>query len=300
MQVIIYGTSSYALHFLPALALNFNIIGFVDSDPAKKGTIWMGKKTYHPSELGQLNFYFIVIASTFVKEINNTLRSYGLPEGITPTELPEVMQTFHLYENAIKKIRFDKEKKIPKSSLQQSHIKNAILIPNRESLLDILPKGGTAAEIGVAGGEFSKKILDINAPKSLHLIDVWSSERYGEPLYLEVKSKFQKEQRDGKVIIHRRESLDALQIFPDSFFDWIYIDTDHSYELTREELRLSASKIKPGGFIAGHDYQQGNWVAQYRYGVMEAVSDFCHESNWEIAMITMYMAEMKRFCLKKI
>lgn len=300
MRAIIYGTSTYALHFLPALALNFTVIGFADSDPSKKGTNWMGKNIYHPSELGQLNFDIIIIASTFVEEINSILRLYGLPEGIATTELSEVMQSFHLYETAIKKSRLDKEKRIPKIALQHPHIKNTNLILNRETLLDLLPKGGTAAEIGVASGNFSKKILQINKPKNLHLIDIWNSERYGETLYLEVNSKFQREQIDGTIIIHRSESLDAIKKFPDSFFDWIYIDTDHSYELTYQELKLSAPKIKPGGFIAGHDYQQGNWVAQYRYGVMEAVSNFCHEENWEIFMITMDMTEVQSFCLKKI
>lgn len=300
MQVIIYGTSTYALKFLPALTLHFSVIGFIDSDHTKKGTSWMGKPIYHPNELGQLTFDIIIIASTFSEEINNTLRLYGQPEGMLPTEFPEIMQTFNLYDNAIKENRLDKENIIPKRALQQCHLQNAILIPNRENLIDILPKQGIAAEFGVANGDFSKKILNINNPRNLHLIDIWNSERYGENLYQEVNSKFHTEQKEGKVIIHRRESLDALERFPDSFFDWIYIDTDHSYELTREELKLSAPKIKPGGFIAGHDYQQGNWVSQYRYGVMEAVSDFCHESNWEISMITMDMAEVQSFCLKKI
>lgn len=33
MHILIYGTSTQALHFLPALALNFTLLGFVDSDP---------------------------------------------------------------------------------------------------------------------------------------------------------------------------------------------------------------------------------------------------------------------------
>ena len=70
-------------------------------------------------------------------------------------------------------------------------------------------------------------------------------------------------------------STDAIGDFEDSTFDWIYIDTDHSYELTYKELRGYAPKVKPDGIIAGHDYSMGNWIDAYRYGVIEAVNEFC-------------------------
>ena len=41
----------------------------------------------------------------------------------------------------------------------------------RGRLLDKVPKGGTAAEIGVWEGQFSRRILEICAPDRLHLID---------------------------------------------------------------------------------------------------------------------------------
>ena len=43
----------------------------------------------------------------------------------------------------------------------------------RGRLLDKMPKGGTAAEIGVWEGQFSRRILEICAPDRLHLIDPW-------------------------------------------------------------------------------------------------------------------------------
>ena len=41
MHILIYGTSTQALHFLPALALNHTLLGFVDSDQAKQGSCWI-------------------------------------------------------------------------------------------------------------------------------------------------------------------------------------------------------------------------------------------------------------------
>lgn len=43
MHILIYGTSTQALYFLPALALNHTLLGFVDSEPAKQGSSWMNR-----------------------------------------------------------------------------------------------------------------------------------------------------------------------------------------------------------------------------------------------------------------
>ena len=52
------------------------------------------------------------------------------------------------------------------------------------------------------------------------------------------------------------DSINATDLFDNEFFDWIYIDTDHSYETTYKELNSWSSKIKQDGVIAGHDYME--------------------------------------------
>jgi len=66
---------------------------------------------------------------------------------------------------------------------------------------------------------------------------------------------------------------------PDSL-DMAYIDTTHSYALTVEELALCEPLIKSHGRIAGHDYCEGNAVTGTRYGVIQAVHEFCLARNW--------------------
>lgn len=172
---------------------------------------------------------------------------------------------------------------------------------DRLSLLALLPKHGVVAELGVAAGDFSQQIFNIYQPAELHLVDVWGSERYGEMLYSKVKAQFSANQGPARPIvsIHRQTSLDALQQFPDDYFDWIYIDTTHSYELTRDELRGYADKIKPNGIIAGHDYMQGNWTSQFRYGVIEAVHESCVTDNYRIRYLTMDISESLSFAIEK-
>ena len=45
--------------------------------------------------------------------------------------------------------------------------------PKRSDFLSRLPKDAVCAEIGVFRGEFSRQILEIKAPRELHLIDGW-------------------------------------------------------------------------------------------------------------------------------
>lgn len=138
------------------------------------------------------------------------------------------------------------------------------------------------AEIGVDEGKFSQKIFEINAPENYHLVDVWGTDRFHDGKYEAVKNYFQEQINNEQVHIHKKLSTDAAFDFEDNYFDWIYIDTNHTYETTRDELRLYAPKMKKGGIIAGHDYVTGNWITTFRYGVVEAVHEFCVQFGWEI------------------
>src|SRR5687768_10063686 len=51
---------------------------------------------------------------------------------------------------------------------------------NRDTLLRMLPKGGVGVEIGVNRGGYSKRILAVAAPKVLHLVDPWPTDRKDE------------------------------------------------------------------------------------------------------------------------
>ena len=189
---------------------------------------------------------------------------------------------------------------IPKSDLQEIHISNLQVLINREILLKRLPKNGVIAELGVNNGEFSQEIIRISKSKILHLVDAWGSDRYHDGLRKGVETMFQSQINEGKVKIHQGYSTDLASSFKDKYFDWIYIDTDHSYQVTKAELLAYKEKIKPGGFIAGHDYSQGNWGKVLRYGVMEAVHEFCIEEDWEIIYLTIEMSNNPSFAIRRL
>ncbi|MGK7896540.1 MAG: class I SAM-dependent methyltransferase [Xenococcus sp. (in: cyanobacteria)] len=189
---------------------------------------------------------------------------------------------------------------IPIFKLSKIHIQNAKLLTTREELLELLPKGGIVAELGVDEGEFSKAILEINKPKKLHLVDFWGSKRYNQDKRRKVETRFKNNIEANNLEINLGLSTKVVERYEDNYFDWIYIDTSHSYKTTIEELELYSSKVKPNGFIAGHDYVMGNWPGMVRYGVIEAVYEFCVKHNWEIIFQTTELEESLSFAIRRI
>lgn len=200
----------------------------------------------------------------------------------------------------IREQRRKKEEDLPRLPLEAIHVRNCDLVLDRTELLAELEANATVAEVGVAAGDFSASILSETKPDKLHLIDVWGSDRYGENKYRKVLRRFESEVNCGTVNIHRQNSIASANEFEDNYFDWIYIDTDHSYETTRKELLSYAPKVKEGGVIAGHDYTIGNWTDGIRYGVIEAVHEFCIKHNWKIAYLTAEPIEHRSFAIRRI
>lgn len=151
---------------------------------------------------------------------------------------------------------------------------------DRTFLKTVIPQDSIGAEIGVWKGEFSSFLLKNLRPKKLHLIDPWLFiKRYPWAMYGGVVAKSQNDmdtiynmvQRKfcayPQVIIHRMGSSEASYLFQDSYFDWIYIDGDHTYEGVTADLNNYFPKVKKKGLIIGDDF---GWES-----VRQAVKTFC-------------------------
>lgn len=200
----------------------------------------------------------------------------------------------------MEKAREAVDRKIPRYELSRKHIANLKAVEDRNALLELLPKNSTVAEIGVDHGDFSEHILRIVQPAKLHLVDIWDSERYHRGLMDHVQKKFAKEIEGKQVEINLGLSVEVGPRFPDHYFDWVYIDTVHSYQVTRDELEIYSHKVKPGGIMAGHDFIVGNWIKQYRYGVIEAVYEFCVKNDWELIYLSLENKIPGSFAIRKI
>src|SRR5437879_13869474 len=93
--------------------------------------------------------------------------------------------------------------------LTSRHINNLRVVTTRFELLTLLPSNGIVAEVGVDEGDYSEKILRLSNPKRLHLIDAWSTERFGEDKLNKGQNRFSAEIECVQVIINRVSSCDT-------------------------------------------------------------------------------------------
>ncbi len=211
-----------------------------------------------------------------------------------------IFKTIKLIDKPGRYFRTKADAEIPRVKLQPQHVQNCHAVLDRAAMVSLMPKVGVVAELGVDEGAFSRTLLDGMSPKVLHLVDIWESDRYNDQKFKDVQAKFSDELSSGQVQITRGSSLEAYRDFADGTFDFVYIDTDHSYGTTKAELHAWAPKVKDDGVLAGHDYKMGNWKSANRYGVIEAVHEFCVNESWELLYITADPTESQSFAIRKI
>jgi hypothetical protein len=171
---------------------------------------------------------------------------------------------------------------------------------SREQLLKFLPPGGCVAEIGVFRGDFSEAILAAAKPSRLHLIDPWSHQT-GADYQLDdsnlsdaghvenlrhVQQRFAEQIATGQVVLHRDRSENVAAEFTDASLDWIYVDGRHTFDAVFQDLELYRAKVKPGGFILGHDFTNHPDCVARGYGVVPAVGRFRKARGFDLILLT--------------
>ncbi|MEM9845451.1 MAG: glycosyltransferase family 2 protein [Pseudomonadota bacterium] len=152
----------------------------------------------------------------------------------------------------------------------------------RKMLDEVMPKGARCAEIGVWQGDFSAEILNITHPRELVLIDPWdllaaktdehTHNQHADALRMRAKydSIMQTLGRLPNCIVRKGFSAEVLESYPDGYFDWVYIDGNHTYEFVLNDILVSARKVRSGGLIAGDDLF---WKRDGRMHVREAMRE---------------------------
>jgi hypothetical protein len=137
---------------------------------------------------------------------------------------------------------------------------------------------GGVVEVGVAEGNFAEDIckMPIMWP-NIYLVDRWKHMPRirgdsGNPQTWHdmnlAKVKTRTSQYAQRVHILQGESEAAAAHVPDASLSLVYVDADHSYAGVKTDLLNWYPKLKPGGYMAFHDYQQA------AYGVKKAVHEF--------------------------
>jgi hypothetical protein len=104
-------------------------------------------------------------------------------------------------------------------------------------MLDHLPHNGIVAELGTMAGEFARCIAHRTRPRELHLID-------------RSFSAFDSSCLDTPhVRRHQGQTSAVMATFPEDYFDWVYVDADHSYGGVQRDIEVSATRVKPSGLL---------------------------------------------------
>ena len=162
-----------------------------------------------------------------------------------------------------KKGRFRKKSKKPDSCYPKVGLRP---FKDRTVLPELLNEYNltTGIEVGVKEGAFSKQMLDRwKSCEKYHLVDLWAKqENYADLANVEnhVHDQFYANARKNlnahleKVEFYRMLSTEAASKFEEESIDFIYIDARHDYCGVKEDLEHYWPILKPGGIMAGHDY----------------------------------------------
>ena len=139
---------------------------------------------------------------------------------------------------------------------------------DRTFLFEILPQNSICMEIGVWKGDFTDLVINNNNPKEYHLVDPWKyqakfpnrfysgriakNQQDMDQIFEGVKERFKEV---DTLIYHRGYSEVVLKEFESNYFDWVYVDGNHSYKEALIDIKNSYRIVKDGGYIVVDDYQ---------------------------------------------
>lgn len=145
-------------------------------------------------------------------------------------------------------------------------------LPGRVELIWLLDQAGLnsrgdiAVEVGVHRGDFAEELLS-RTPRAFlgdyHCVDPWVDTLEGcNHTYWGGATSRQEDfeycqhrlRRYGdRVHYHKQYSHDAVKEFEDNSLSLVYLDGNHHLPYISFDLGAWWPKIKPGGFLAGHD-----------------------------------------------
>lgn len=148
-----------------------------------------------------------------------------------------------------------------------------------------LPAGPViGAEIGVFAGDMSRQLLD-RSDLQLLMVDSWEGDgkayagdsgdwhsgltQTKQDDYRASAQRVASASGRGSIIAAR--SGEAAKFVADGTLDFVFIDADHSYDGVKADIAAWLPKLKPGGLLSGHDYDNPEFP---KFGVARAVDEF--------------------------
>jgi predicted O-methyltransferase YrrM len=133
------------------------------------------------------------------------------------------------------------------------------MVQMRESLKAFKEKKGnspiTVLEAGVCTGENAAFIYNTLNIVKMYLIDMYDP-MYHKDVYDWAVKAYKKFENTQNVVFIKGNAIHCDELFKNQSLDYIYLDDNHSPKHVYEEIELYHSKVRQGGMIAGHDYDE--------------------------------------------
>ena len=156
----------------------------------------------------------------------------------------------------------------------------------RHHIVSLLPDESIGIELGVARGIYSERMIRSGKFNHFYGVDMYADDNHSVSQYIEAIHRVG---LHNPYTLFRMTFEEALDIFPDDYFDFVYVDGyAHTGEEGGKTIEDWYDKVKPGGILAGDDYHE-RWAL-----VIESVNRFCEKNNYEVTVTT--EVEDKEYC----
>lgn len=160
----------------------------------------------------------------------------------------------------------------------------------------------TIVEVGVWQAQLSRWILNALPNATLHMVDPWKAAQPGDSWYdngdrfakcpqeqfdayhglaMNLASQFNRGLEKPRAIVHRQPSAEAVKLFRNGELDVVFIDGAHDKDNVLANIREWYPKVRPGGYLSGHDYRKGG---NY-FGCVAAIEQATKEFSLELEVL---------------
>jgi len=126
-------------------------------------------------------------------------------------------------------------------------------------------------EIGVDRGYYSDVLLSKNPDLHLTGVDSWVGDK-AETHFRDAKQRLSK--HGDRIELMKMRSLDAVKVFPWNSLDFVYLDSNRSFNDISLDLINWGRRVRQGGMIAGRGY-----CHLFETGVVRAVDAYTYSHN---------------------
>lgn len=198
--------------------------------------------------------------------------------------------------------------------ISEEQVSKAKILPNRNSIIDMLAgmnKELRVMEVGTAAGDFAQALVDGLKLNKLVLIDTFdnpdmmpnSEDRYdAKGNYSFVLERF----KDNPEVEVRKGKSEILlpEYIPSNIadkFDFIYLDSDHSFHNVYNELLYASQILKPYGIIGIDDFSAAVDDPIHPYEVMQAVTTFLDvNKEWKVRFFSFGTESLQNIYISRI